>query len=190
MSSRTAVDFPGINNMGQITVPTEDEVLRFFDKSTSAASWQSVSTLADWSGPAVYFVRLLNGKAIPRWFSQDEDRILYIGSSATGKGGLQARSRQMQCMKHGVLIRLDEFTKVCPAKFEQPIECDYFFVRINEPMRAKFWESYLLHSYLYHFGDSPPLNGKREYNVFKKHDIDGTKVHSWALIQNCLKQDR
>src|SRR5208283_6182471 len=73
--------------------PTEAQIKEFFGKRSAVIP---LGVPTDHSGPAVYFIRHQGGDPVQRWMGRDDCRILYIGSSGTGKSNMAARSRQMQ----------------------------------------------------------------------------------------------
>lgn len=163
--------------------PSPDEVVAFLKAKTP---WVPLPTEpVAYNGPAVYLVRQKGAKPVLRWLTEDKCGLLYLGSSKQGKAGLSTRTMQMANGTHGVKVRLDTLRRQCEALGGQVIESEFSYVELADEQRAVFWESYLLLSYYYFFGDRPPLNRKLEYR-YLRHGNVGDAIVRWPTIRDVL----
>jgi len=128
--------------------------------------WRCVTKKANYEGPAVYRIRLVNKLGEPiqinRFLSTDLNGLLAIGVAKTNmenRRKLFYRAFNNGRAKHSE-GKLLYFIKNNSSSYKryQNCQCQYSFWKLKSLKKAEKEEARLIKSYLKIFGEVPPLN--------------------------------
>ncbi len=125
--------------------------------------WAGISFPSNYSGPAVYKVRLLNGEEvlkIPRFLGADIEGILCIGVTDNFERrlayfirGLSGSEIHSEAHLLSLLRMFTNFNESISKPFLQ-----YSFRKVSTTDEAKLTEEILIKAYVSEYGEVPPLN--------------------------------
>ncbi|KKL90433.1 hypothetical protein LCGC14_1904750 [marine sediment metagenome] len=132
------------------------------------SNWENIENLPDYEGKGVYRFRLVDNKgkcvSIPRFLGEDKDGIIVIGEAENIKTRLNQFNKVVTESKkyaHSEGLTIHLLRKI--TKFKEiygMCTFQYTFIKVDEHKEA---EKKLLENYFEDYGETPPLNYKREF---------------------------
>ena len=137
------------------------------------SKWESIENLPDFEGKGVYKFRLVDNEgkivSIPRFLGEDKDGIMVIGQSKNIKNRLKqfykvVIENKKRPHSEGLTFHLLREVTKYNDKYET-CTFQYTFSEVEEPKEE---EKKLLEDYFVKYGETPPLNYKREFITSKR----------------------
>jgi hypothetical protein len=131
-------------------------------------NWENIENLPDYEGKGVYRFRLVdnngNSMSIQRFLGEDKDGIIAIGQTKNIKTRLKQFNKvviETKNYPHSEGLTIHLLRRI--TKFDDKYGTytfQYTFSKIDNPKEG---EKKLLESYFEKYGETPPLNYKREF---------------------------
>lgn len=132
------------------------------------SNWENIEKLPDYEGKGVYRVRLVDNKgksvSIQRFLGEDKDGIILIGEAEDIKTRLNQFNKVVTESKkyaHSEGLTIHLLRKI--TKFNEKYGMCTFQYTFSKVDEHKEEEKRLLKNYFQEYGETPPLNYKREF---------------------------